>query len=259
MMGTGTDPGARAERLRALHVPGRPLILANAWDASSARTVEAAGFPAVATSSAAVAAALGYKDGEAPPDEMLAAAGRIVRVVAVPVTVDLEAGYGWEPRDLVERLIQVGAAGCNLEDTDHASGRLADASAHAGWLGEVCAAARGAGVPLVINARTDVFIHGRGRPEAELVDSAIDRGRRYLEAGADCVFPIFAAEEVTIGNLVKGMGGPVNVLFRPAVPALARLAELGVARVSLGGGLGRVANAAVRTAVERLAAGDAPW
>src|SRR5213593_2736669 len=124
----------RCDLLRSLLVPVRPLVLANAWDAASARAVVAAGFPVVATSSGAVAAALGYEDEQgAPAQEMLAAAARIVRAVDVPVTVDVEAGYGLSPGDLVDALIEAGAAGCNLEDTDHATGDLVDAGRHADW------------------------------------------------------------------------------------------------------------------------------
>ena len=117
----------RCELLRSLHVPGDPVVLPNAWDAASAKAIEAAGFPVVATTSGGVAAALGYEDHEgAPPDEMLAAAARIGRSVNIPMTVDAEAGYGMEPGELVAALRRMGAAGCNLEDTDHATGKLRD-------------------------------------------------------------------------------------------------------------------------------------
>jgi len=148
----------RCELLRSLHVPGRPLILANAWDAASARAVVAAGFPVVATTSGGVAATLGYEDHEgAPAEEMLAAAGRIARSVDVPVTVDAEAGYGLAPADLVDALARVGAAGCNLEDTDHTTGSLADTGHHADRLARVRSAAADRDYGLVINARIDVF------------------------------------------------------------------------------------------------------
>src|SRR5690242_20732176 len=130
-----SDLDARCATLRSLHVPGEPLLLPNAWDVASARAVEAAGFPVVATTSAGVAAALGHQDHEgAPGEEMLAAAARIVSGVEVPVTVDAEAGYGMDPQDLVTALREIGVAGCNLEDTDHATGELRDAGPHAEWL-----------------------------------------------------------------------------------------------------------------------------
>src|SRR5262249_13954428 len=125
---------ANCDRLRSLHVPGEPLLLPNAWDVASARAVEAAGFPVVATTSAGVAAALGFEDHEgAAGEEMLAVAARIVRGVDVPVTVDAEAGYGMDPQDLIAALAEIGVAGCNLEDTDHGTGELRDAEVHAEW------------------------------------------------------------------------------------------------------------------------------
>ncbi len=214
----------KAERLRELHRPGDPLLLPNVWDAASAATVEEAGFPALATASAAVAAMLGYPDHEgAPADEMLAAAGRVVRAASVPVTVDAEAGYGMRPAELVERLLAIGAAGCNLEDTY--AGELAEPERQAEFLAAVRDAA---GDALVINARIDTFVNGV--PDA--LDAAIARGRLYLEAGADCVYPITAPMDA-VPELVKGLPGPVNVNNFPGT-SLAELAEAGVARVSYG-------------------------
>ena len=147
------DLEARCDRLRSLHVPGSPLVLPNAWDAVSARAVVAAGFPVVATTSGGVAATLGYEDHEgAPADEMLAAAARISRSVDVPVTTDAESGYGMEAAELVARLRDAGAAGCNLEDTDHATGKLRDPAEHAARLRAVRDAAAAEGYGLVINA-----------------------------------------------------------------------------------------------------------
>src|SRR3954466_6657848 len=154
-----TDLQRKCDLLRSLQRPGDPLLLPNAWDVATARAVVAAGFPVVATTSGGVAATLGYEDHEgAPADEMLAAAARIVRGVDVPVTVDAEGGYGMEPAELVAALRRVGAAGCNLEDTDHATGGLRDPDRHAQWLAAVRDAAQTDGYPLVINARIDVFL-----------------------------------------------------------------------------------------------------
>ena len=225
---------ARCDLLRSLHVPGRPLVLPNAWDAASARAVVAAGFPVVATTSAGVADALGYDDHEAAPaEEMLAAARRIARAVDAPVTVDLESGYGLEPESLVDGLADVGAAGCNLEDTDHATETLGDAAERAERLARVRAAADARGYRLVVNARIDVFLLDRERPQAELVDDAVGRARAYLAAGADCVYPIFLHEDEAIDTFVRAVRGPVNILAMGA-PPIPRLAELGVARVSYG-------------------------
>src|SRR3954471_20433514 len=138
--------------LRSLHRPGDPLLLPNAWDVATARAVVAAGFPVVATTGGGVAATLGYEDHEgAPADEMLAAAARIARGVEVPVTVDAEAGYGMEPAELVAALRSMGAAGCNLEDSDYAAGRLRATDRHTEWLREIRLAASEDGYPLVIN------------------------------------------------------------------------------------------------------------
>src|SRR5215468_11026416 len=147
------------ELLRSLHRRGEPLLLPNAWDVATARAVVAAGFPVVATTSGGVAGTLGYEDHEgAPSEEMFAAAARIAQGVDVPVTVDAEAGYGMEPAELVAALRGVGAAGCNLEDTDHAAGNLRDPDLHAEWLAAVRRAASEDGYRLVINARVDVFL-----------------------------------------------------------------------------------------------------
>jgi 2-methylisocitrate lyase-like PEP mutase family enzyme len=233
-MGT---PAQQCQLLRALHVPGDPLVLPNAWDAASARAVVDAGFPVVATTSSGVAAALGYEDQQgAPAEEMLAAAARISRVVDVPVTVDAEAGYGLEPAELVAALERAGAAGCNLEDTDHATASLRDSDEHAAWLGRVREAAGDAG--LVINARIDVFLLGDG-PQAELVPEALRRARLYFEAGADCVYPIALWERDALADFVEGAGGPVNLLAFPKAPLRDELAKLGAARISYGGLLHR--------------------
>ncbi|KAB8195711.1 isocitrate lyase/phosphoenolpyruvate mutase family protein [Nonomuraea phyllanthi] len=240
----------KAGTLRALHVPGDPVVLPNVWDAVSAGAVREAGFPAVATSSAAVANVLGYEDGEETPvGEMMAAIARIVRVVDVPVTADIERGYGLKPAELAERLAATGAVGCNLEDSS--AGKLVDPAEQADFLAEVRDAA---GPGLVINARVDVYVHGQGDRE-----EAVERGRRYLEAGADCVYPIGLGDEDEIRALVSEVGGPVNVLFRPGVPALGRLGELGVARISFGGGLHRAAHGYARSLFAKIKEGGDPY
>lgn len=249
----------RAERLRSLHRGPRPLLLANAWDAASARAFAEVGLPAVATSSHAVAAVLGYADGESTPaEEMFAAVARIARAVEVPVTADIEAGYGLAPNELVARLAEAGVVGCNLEDSDPASGQMVPVEAQAERLAAVAEAARSAGTGLVINARIDTFIRHAGAPE-ERLEAALERSRRYLAAGADCVYLITLGDEEAIAAFVRGAGGPVNILARPGAPSLKRLAELGVARVSFGGGLHRAVEGAVAGMAERLAAGEAPW
>ncbi len=223
------DLQSHCELLRSLHRPGAPLLLPNAWDVATARAVVAAGFPVVATTSGGVAATLGYEDHEgAPGDEMLAAAARIARGVDVPVTVDAEAGYGMEPAELVAALRSMGAAGCNLEDSDYAAGRLRDPDRHAEWLRAVRQAASEDDYPLVINARIDVFLHpflagaGPGTQE-ELVPEALRRANAYLEAGVDCVFPIILWESGRAAPLHVGRPRP-GEHHAPAAGAVARRA-----------------------------------
>jgi 2-methylisocitrate lyase-like PEP mutase family enzyme len=243
MTSSPADLQDQCDLLRSLHRPGSPLLLPNVWDVATAKAVVAAGFPVVATTSGGVAAALGFEDQEgAPADEMLAAATRIARGVEVPVTVDAEAGYGMQPAALVAALRNAGAAGCNLEDTDHAggtAGRLRDPGRQADWLRAVRQAAAADGYRLVINARVDVFVGpflagaGPGTQEG-LVPEAVRRANAYLEAGADCVYPILLWETDALRRFISEVNGPVNVARLPQAPSLAELAAAGVARVSLG-------------------------
>jgi 2-methylisocitrate lyase-like PEP mutase family enzyme len=234
-MSDPTSPSASREKaatLRALHVPGTPLVLPNAWDAASARLVQEAGFSAVATSSVATSAVLGWADGEATPvEEVLGASARIARAVDVPVTVDFERGYRLPPAELVEHLTSIGVVGVNLEDSDPATGELVDADMQAGFLAAVRAAADAQGVDLVVNARTDSFIRGQGTYD-EQVRASVDRGRRYLEAGADCVYPITLWETDALSAFMTEARGPVNVTRMPQGPSPSELSALGVARVS---------------------------
>jgi 2-methylisocitrate lyase-like PEP mutase family enzyme len=249
------DLAAKAELLRRLHDGPEMLVLPNAWDAASARAIEAAGFPAVATSSGAIASSLGFADSDSMPvEEAFTAVRRIADAVSVPVTADLEAGYQLEPTELVARMLEAGAVGCNLEDTDHHGGPgLVPPSRHAELVAAVKRAARERGVDIVLNARVDVFRSeaARARPD-EALPEALERGRRYVDAGADCVFPIRLADEEVIGALVAGVGAPLNVLAAPPAPPLARLAELGVARVTFGSGQFRAAQTALAASLEAL-------
>jgi 2-methylisocitrate lyase-like PEP mutase family enzyme len=242
---------ARAERLRELH-SGEMLVLPNVWDAASAAIVAEAGFSAVATASAAISAMLGYPDGEgAPWQEMFAAAERVAKAVSVPVTVDAEAGYGMQPKVLVDALLDIGAVGCNLEDTDHRAGGLVEATAHAEWISEVRRAADAAGVPIVINARVDTFLPSSGIPESEQVAEAVRRGRLCRDAGADCIYPIGAHRLSDVATLVTELPGPINGNTSDAVD-LPMLRQLGVARVSYGPRFYRAAMADLKTAVQGL-------
>jgi 2-methylisocitrate lyase-like PEP mutase family enzyme len=225
---------------RALHkgrTPDNPLVLPGPWDAASARVFVEAGFPALATPSAGIAAALGHEDGSTPADEMFAAVARISRAVDVPVSADVEGGYGLAPKELVERLLETGAVGCNLEDSD--GGVLKDPHEHAEWLAEVRYAA---GDQLFVNARVDTFSHGDGNPER-----AIERAALYVAAGADCIYPIGAPVDV-LPLLRSGIQGPVNVFGQldGKGPTPTELGELGATRVTFGPGLQRRATAALR-------------
>ena len=235
-----------AAALRSLHVPGDPLILPNAWDAGTARLVERAGFPAVATTSSGVAESLGYADGQRTPvEEVLAAVARVARAVEVPVTADMEAGYGLDDAELAGRVVEAGAVGLNLEDTDHPNHpALVPADAHAARIARIKQSA-----DLVLNARVDVHLRGGS------TDEALARARAYRDAGADCVYPIGVADEATIAAFVE-LGVPVNVLLLPGAPPIARLAELGVARVSLGGILHAEMTRALRGRLEGLRGGS---
>jgi len=249
----------KARILRELHQGPGMLVLPNAWDAATARVFETAGFPAIATSSAAVANALGYEDHEgAPTDEMFAAAARITASVSVPVTVDFEAGYQLSPEEFVERAIAAGAAGFNFEDTDHhGSGGLVAPEQQAERIAALKAAARKAGVDLVLNARGDSLLQRSGAREEQIAD-AVARGKLYLEAGADCVYPIgFYDEETTIA-LVQGIDGPVNILSWRDGPSLPRLAEIGVRRVTFAGGLFRTLMATLTETATQLRASYSP-
>lgn len=235
-----TSPLAeRARRLRELHRPGTPLLLPNVWDVSSARAVEAAGVAAIATTSAGVARSLGYEDGEAMPvQDAFGAVARIAAAVDLPVTADLEAGYGLEAEPFVSALLDAGAVGCNLEDTDHRTGGRTPLERQAEWIAEVVEAAARRGVEVVVNARVDCFLDGARSPER--LEEAIRRGRAYRAAGAACVYPILAAAEEDLGTFVRELS-VVNVLHFAGAPSPARLRELGVARISLGPNLAREA------------------
>lgn len=217
-----------------------PLVLPNSWDAASSIIYEAAGLEAVGTSSAGIAASLGVPDGEhLSRDEMLAVVERIAHSVAIPVSADMEAGYGDTPgkvAETVRRTIDAGAVGINLEDgSDDSDTGLVQCERHARKIRAARAAADDADVPLVINGRTDVFWRDIGE-ESERVDHALQRANAYYEAGSDCLFVPGVTEPETIGALVAGVDGPLNVLAGPGTPTIPELDDLGVARVSVGSG-----------------------
>ena len=226
-----------AHRFHALHVRGQPLVLFNAWDAGSARAVESAGARAIAPGSWSVAAANGFEDGERLPlpfamDNLR----RIVAAVALPVTIDLESGYGDAPEAVaatVAAALDAGAVGCNLEDSVPADGRLRPVAEQVARLAAARRAAEAAGVGFFINARTDVFFQKpAAQHDAAMVDAALQRGRAYAEAGASGLFVPGLVDGALIARVVEGAPLPVNVMAMPGAPARARLAELGGARLS---------------------------
>ena len=252
-----------AARFRQLHAPGtdRILVLPNAWDAMSARLIEAAGAHAVATTSAGISWALGHPDGQGLTREaMLAAVRVIVDAVRVPVTADVESGYGaGTPEDVAETargVIAAGAVGINLEDAPGREGAPVLAAAEqAARIAAARAAAQAAGVDLFINARTDTYVRKVGA-DAERFDETVRRAKAYTAAGADGVFVPGVADADTIRRLAAAVGAPLNVIGGPGVPSVPELRALGVARVSVGPGLARSVMAHIRrAAAEVLGAG----
>lgn len=246
----------KADAFRRLHAGPRVLVLPNVWDVASARIVELAGFPAIATSSAGVAWALGYPDGERiSREEMGAVVARIVRAVAVPVTADMEAGYGPGPEAAAataRAVVAAGAVGMNLEDAADADGTaLVDVTLQAERIGAARAAAVGARVPIVINARTDVFLSGIGEPASRLAH-AVRRLNAYHAAGAESLFCPGVTDAATIAALVRELDGPLNILASPGAPPIPELERLGVRRVSLGARVMRAALGAVRRVATEL-------
>ncbi|MDR3577106.1 MAG: isocitrate lyase/phosphoenolpyruvate mutase family protein [Anaerolineaceae bacterium] len=231
---------SRAVRFLELHHSHHILVLPNAWDATSARIFAQAGFSAIGTTSAGIAASLGYPDGQhIGLPWMREAVQRITRVVSIPVSADIEAGYGDTPEDLentAREVIRMGAVGLNLEDSSQNSeSPLIEIGRQVDKIRAVRAVADKMDIPLVINARTDVYlkIHGEA---GDLLDQAVRRANAYHKAGADCLFVIGVQDKETIVRLVHQINGPVNVLAGKGSPTIPELQELGVARVSFGAG-----------------------
>jgi 2-methylisocitrate lyase-like PEP mutase family enzyme len=248
----------KAALFRRLHQGPGILVLPNVWDVASARIVEQAGFPAIATSSAGVAFALGYPDGERiSRDEMTSVVARIVAHVGVPVTADMEAGYGRGPEDAaatVRAVIAAGAVGMNFEDSPGEGGEpLLPEALQVERVGAAREAANATGVPFVLNARTDVFLEQVGEPAGRLAH-AVRRLNAYRSAGADCLFAPGVSDPATIAMLLKEVHGPLNVLAVAASPPIWELERLGVARVSLGSGPMRAGLTVLRRLAEELRA-----
>jgi 2-methylisocitrate lyase-like PEP mutase family enzyme len=247
---------ARAEQFRKLHHGPRMLLLLNAWDVASARILEECGHPAIATSSAAVAFSLGYPDGQRiSRDEMLEVCGRIARAVNIPVTADLEAGYGTTVKDMVETVkaaIAEGIIGMNLEDVtgDHENS-VVDLPLQVEKIRAISETAKSVGVPFVLNARTDVYLMPIG-PEATRLERTVERLRAYRDAGAACLFAPGVYDRDIIAKLVKALEAPLNILANPALPPMAELEKIGVARVSAGSGIMRAAMGVVQRVAKEV-------
>ncbi len=239
-----------------MHMGPKSLIRPNVWDVASARIIEEAGFGAIATTSAGIAFALGYPDGQKiSREKMLEAAGRIASRVGVPVTADVEAGYGDRPEDAAKTaraVIEAGAVGMNLEDaTGDPQNHLVELPLQLEKIAAVRAAAQSAGVPIVLNARTDVYLAQVGLVEARY-DETIRRLSAYRAAGADCVFAPGVRDTATIQRLVADLKCPINILAGPGSQPVPELQKLGVARVSLGSGAMRATLGLLRRAANEL-------
>ena len=229
-----------AEEFRSLHHSDHMLVLPNAWDVPSARVFEDAGFPAVATSSAALAVSLGYTDGEAiSKEELFAAVRRIVSHLTVPVSVDIESGFGAtkdELSDTIKRVIAAGGVGINIEDISNFNNKTLYAmEKQVERIRTVRSVAKSLGIPLVINARTDAYRFAAGDEKAKL-EETIRRTKSYGEADADCLYPMGLAEKNAISEFVKVFKKPVNIMARKGAPTIPELEKIGVKRLSLGPG-----------------------
>lgn len=239
----------RARRLRDMHDRRQILLLPNAWDAGTARLFEQLGFAALATTSGGMAWSLGYQDGEQVPlVEVLAAVARMTRICSVPLTVDFEGGYGATPQAVavaVRAVIAAGAVGMNLEDGLPGHGPLRPIEVAAARIAAARAAATASGIPLVINARVDAWMHVGADAAAAPLAEGLRRARAYFAAGADCVYPIGLSDRTVLTTFVRALDAPVNVAAGPGMPNMRELAQIGVARVSTATRLATLAFAAV--------------
>lgn len=247
---------AKAEAFRAMHRGPKILVLPNAWDVASARILEEAGVRAIATTSAGIAFTLGYPDGQKiSRDQMLEVVARIAAKVRVPVSADMEAGYGDRPEDAAltaKGLVQAGAIGLNLEDaTDDPKNPVSDLSLQIEKIRAIRETATSLGVPLVLNARTDLYLKSVGEPESRFGE-AVRRLAAFRDAGADCLFVPGVRDLETIAKLVRELKFPLNILGGPGSPSIPELQKAGVARVSLGSSVMRVTLGLVQRIAKEL-------
>lgn len=236
----GLSQAEKAQLFLSLHRGPRILVLPNAWDVASARVFEDAGFPAIATTSSGVANSLGYPDGQhISRGEMLEVVERIAHAVSVPVTADMEGGYGTTAEAMAETargVIAAGAVGLNLEDSfEEPAGKLVEIPLQKEKIAAIVEVGKKMAVPLVVNARTDVYLEPIGAP-SERFDLAVERLNAYRDAGAASLFAPCVEDAETIAALARAVRGPLNILARAGTPPVRELEKLGVARVTVGGG-----------------------
>jgi 2-methylisocitrate lyase-like PEP mutase family enzyme len=246
----------RAEAFRAMHARPGAVVLVNAWDVASARIVQETGFPAIATTSAGIAFTQGFADGQKiPAERMIAAIAQIAAAVGVPVTADVEAGYGQRPQDAsrtARNVIEAGAVGMNFEDATGNSDRpLTELNLQVERIRAIRETAGELGVPLVVNARTDVYLAKVGEPTRRY-DETVRRLAAFRDAGADCLFVPGVRDRETIGRIVTDLKYPINILAVPGAPSIPELVRLGVKRISLGSGPMRAALGFLRRLAEEV-------
>jgi 2-methylisocitrate lyase-like PEP mutase family enzyme len=246
----------KAEAFRAMHTGAGAVLLPNVWDVASARIIEEAGFEAIATTSAGIAFAQGFPDGQKiPADQMVTAVAHIASAVRIPVTADVEAGYGQRPEDAARTargVIEAGAVGMNFEDaTGDGDHPLTELTLQLERIRAIRVTGDELGVPIVLNARTDVYLLQIGEPSRRY-DEAVRRLAEFRDAGADCVFVPGVRDAETIGRIVADLKCPVNILGVPGSPSVPELVKLGVKRISLGSGPMRSALGFLRKLAEQL-------
>lgn len=246
----------KEKQLRQLHHNRELLVLPNVWSPLGAHLLEDLGYKAVATASASIALSNGYHDGENIPfEDVLSILQKIVKSVDIPVTADVESGYAKNNKELkenIKKLIDTGIAGINFEDSKHDQQKLFKKEEQAEKINLIKKTVSEMGSSLFINARTDVFIKGNNLSKEEKISEAIERGKLYKDAGADCFYPIFLKEKESIQTVIKEVSLPVNILMLPGIPDFSTLKEIGVARISLGPGLLKYAVNSLKNIAQKL-------
>lgn len=226
------------DQFRSMHSLGNFFIIPNAWDVPSARIFEEAGFSSVATSSAGLLVSLGYRDGESiPKREFFKSVRRIARVLSIPLSVDIVSGFGRNIEEVAasaREVIKAGAVGINIEDLDHRRNRLFDPEEQSEKIMAIKSQAESLGIPFVINARTDAVSSSKKENTESSLEDSITRSEKYMEAGADCVYPMGVTDYDSISHFVKSVNFPVNLMIRKGLPDIKTLKQLGVTRLSFG-------------------------